>query len=144
MNDDFKSIFRQYLVRYTDNEGFTEHYGYCGNSCSVYSNLFYEPVERIFYWREEDWQGSLFVVYRLRIQDSADCYAYVMGYFGSCSGCDYIEGTKHAHELNLKVKNIFNDIQFTKDIQSIELGKCVHPDLLQNWKDYLDYVTFRL
>ena len=72
----FKNEIKEFYVTVDD---IKKIYG----SRSFYKKLFKEPVKMIFFWCEEEWQGSLFVVYVYKNK-----YIYTKGYFGSCEVCD--------------------------------------------------------
>jgi hypothetical protein len=102
-----------------------------GNSCSVYGELFNEPVKRIFYWKEEDYGGRLFVIYEYKSDTDGVYYAAFDGEFGSCSGCDTFEGTESQEELDDNVHKIFADIQLSDSLDHIEHKEHAHPDLVK-------------
>ena len=92
-DDVFKKEIKKFYVNVND---IKKIYG----SRSFYKKLFKDPVKMIFYWCEEDWQGSLFVVYHYKNK-----YIYTKGYFGSCEACD---GYPNTEESLLKQ---FNDLK---------------------------------
>jgi hypothetical protein len=94
-------------------------------SRSFYKKLFKAPVKMIFYWCEEDWQGSLFVIYSFKNK-----YIYIKGYFGSCEVCDNFPDTEESLEKT------FNNLQITDNIDNITLSDYSHPDLLKNFDKF--------
>ncbi len=44
--------------------------------------------KRVFYWREEDYAGSIFAIYEYKFKGKIYYFCMETG-FGSCGGCDY-------------------------------------------------------
>jgi hypothetical protein len=106
------------------------------NSLNIYKYLFIEPVERIFFWKEEDFSGSLFVIFKFE-----NFYITVYGNYGSCPECDDIEGLEDPDELYEKIQDVFNNIQVYHSLNEIEIIDFYHPELkyaLTNFK----YMSF--
>lgn len=121
----FKNKLKKHLIKFTVEDTF---YGYCKNSQYVYFNLFNPPINRIFYWNEEDFQGMIYSVYEYE-----NTFIFLSGSFGSCSGCDYWEGTRTLDELNAKLDKIFNNLTFYNSLSEIsktEFTKYTHPDAI--------------
>jgi hypothetical protein len=102
------------------------------DSIEVYTNLF-EPnvhIKLVFSWIEDDYQGSLFVIYEYT-KDGKKYYLYSSAGFGSCSGCDYWESLNGSNIVEIKeaLNELLNNMTVTHDSNTIELGEYTHPDL---------------
>lgn len=132
MCDEIKQELKKYIKPITS--GFYKDYGYGGNSSGVYRNFFTEPVESIFSWTEEDYQGTVVCVYKYK-----NYYVYLREGFGSCSGCDYIEGSSEV-EIADKLLKIFDNIKIYKPDDFIKIkenfGEYAHPDLRKKWDSF--------
>jgi len=121
ITDEFLLEIKKYYITVKDIERI---YG----SRSFYKKLFKEPVKRIFYWCEEEWQGSLFVVFQYKNR-----YIYVNGYFGSCEVCDGFPQDEESLERT------FRNIGVCNDINDITLGykpEFVNPDLSKDFEKF--------
>ena len=122
ISDQFRSEIHKYYLNLKDLD---KIYG----SRSFYKKLFKEPVKMIFYWCEEDWQGSLFVVYSYKNK-----YIYTKGYFGSCEVCDAFPDTE---ETLIKK---FNSLEICEDINDISIhgrySDCTHPELVKDFEKF--------
>jgi len=96
MHSSLKFVLQEYLNVLNTEDNDIQYY----NSQTVYKDLFHSPVERIFFWSEEDYQGSLFVIYKY-VFNSQEYFIGIDGGFGSCSGCDAFEGTTADRICNL-------------------------------------------
>jgi hypothetical protein len=94
-------------------------------SRNFHKKMFKEPVKLLFYWCEEDWQGSLFVVYTYKQR-----YIYSSGAFGSCEVCDGFPQTEE--ELMRK----FRHLKVSDSIQDIELHQYSHPELIKHFDKF--------
>lgn len=94
-------------------------------SRNFHKKMFKAPVKLLFYWCEEDWQGSLFVVYTYKHK-----YIYSSGGFGSCEVCDGFPQTEE--ELMRKFRNLY----VTDSIQDIELHQYAHPELIKHFDKF--------
>ena len=103
-------------------------------SRSFYKKLFKEPVKMIFYWCEEEWQGSLFVIYQYK-----DKFIYTKGCFGSCEVCDAFPDTEET------LVNKFNSLQLCDNINDINIhgryADCTHPDLIKDFEKFKNKLT---
>ena len=74
---------------------------------------------KIFEWKEEDYQGSIFCIYKMNYLNSV-YYICVKGGFGSCSACDMF---RHCNENNLSldnyIKKTFDDIKIITKLKDI-------------------------
>lgn len=130
--NDIKQELYKYLISFEDTK--IGNNGCYINTCYIYKNLFKSPVERIFYWEEESFQGTVYVLYKYK-----NYYVSVIGFFGSCEGCDYIQGTKDIETLILKTNHIFDTkIDIYTDINDIVLSKYAHCDLQKELYDFLE------
>jgi len=103
------------------------------NSIRFYKNLFKPPVKLLFYWQEEDWQGSLFVIYEYKYQLNdiqITKYIYIRGRFGSCEYCDNVP------DSNETLDKIFDILSICNQIKEIELPKYAHPELISCFQDF--------
>lgn len=98
-------------------------------SRSYFKSLFREPVKRIFYWCEEDWQGSLFVIFSYKNR-----YIYTRGYFGSCEVCD---GFPQSEE---EIERSFRSIQVCDNLEEVNIHgynpEYTHPDLAKDFEKF--------
>jgi hypothetical protein len=98
-------------------------------SRSFYKSLFKEPIKRIFYWCEEDWQGSLFVIYYYKNK-----YIYTSGHFGSCEVCDGFPQDEEA------LQRTFRHIKVCDDVNDIDIHgynpKFTHPQLVKDFEKF--------
>jgi hypothetical protein len=94
-------------------------------SRSFHKKLFKEPVNLVFYWCEEDWQGSLFVVYSYKNK-----YIYINGGFGSCEVCD---GFPQSEDSLMRK---FNSLNVSDSIANILLPTYAHPELLKHFDKF--------
>jgi len=93
--------------------------------------MFDEHVHKVFEWREDNYQGSVFVVYKLD-----DMFIYGHGSFGSCSGCDsWIDATPQQKQTVLE--DLLNGFQSVHQISDIAFGKYIHSELRQAWYDFV-------
>ena len=131
MSAEIKQELKEYLTRYDDS--YFSRYGFQCNGRQVYKNLFTEPVKQLFYWQEEDWQGSTFAVYEYK-----NHFVVVGGYFGSCSGCDAFEGISTCEDISNILNKQVNDAEIHKNIMNIELSKYSHPELCEKFDKFRD------
>jgi hypothetical protein len=94
-------------------------------SRSFHKKLFKEPVKMVFYWCEEDWQGSLFVVYSYKNK-----YIYINGGFGSCEVCDRFP---QSEESLIKT---FQSLNVSDSIENISFSTYAHPELLKHFDKF--------
>lgn len=118
-----KNELKKYLI-HLDSSYFIKEYGCEVNSISLYRNLFSKPVEQIFFWKEEAYSGSLFVVFKYNNK-----FISIYGSFGCCVQCDFIEGTGEYNEIFEKVNKIFNSIEIHNSFQDIHIPHFYHPQL---------------
>lgn len=121
ITDEFLLEIKKYYITVKDIE---RVYG----SRSFYKNLFKEPVKRIFYWCEEDWQGCLFVIFHYKNR-----YIYVSGYFGSCEVCDAFPQDEESLE------RAFRNVHVCDNLNDITLGynpEFVHPELIKDFEKF--------
>jgi hypothetical protein len=142
-NNIIKKELQNYLIGIKDfdylNKEEIETYG-CGiNSCYIYKNLFKHPVKRIFEWIEDDFQGTVYVLFEYTYNNKI-YYISIKGRFGSCPGCDYIEGTADINTLLFKINNIFERIDICNDINDIVLSKYDHCDLQMKLYEFLNQI----
>lgn len=91
------------------------------SSRNFHKKMFKEPVKLVFYWAEEDWQGSLFVVYTYKNK-----YIYINGGFGSCELCD---GFPQNEESLIRK---FRSLNVCDSVEKIELSNYAHPELIKH------------
>jgi hypothetical protein len=94
-------------------------------STSFHKKLFKEPVKMVFYWCEEDWQGSLFVIYSYKNK-----YIYIDGGFGSCEICD---GFPQSEDSLMRK---FNSLNISDSIENISFSTYAHPELLKHFDKF--------
>jgi hypothetical protein len=94
-------------------------------SRSFHKKLFKEPVKMVFYWCEEDWQGSLFVIYSYKNK-----YIYIDGGFGSCEVCD---GFPQSEDSLMRK---FNSLNISDSIENISFSTYAHPELLKHFDKF--------
>ena len=130
-----KNGFRRYLKKYetmVPDVSYIEPTYFSGmNSIEVFKVLFEPPVKLIFYWGEDDYQGSLFVVYQMD-----NVFFYIESRFGSCGGCDAFEACISIIECNNEIESTFNEGQVCTDLNVIEFGKYSHPELISSWNAF--------
>ena len=90
-----------------------------------YSKLFKYPVESVFYWCEEDWYGSIFVIYKY-----LDNFIYSDGYFGSCEICENY--TKDNDSLD----NIFNNFKIVTNLDDITFTHFTNKNLKISFENF--------
>jgi hypothetical protein len=98
---------------------------------NIYKQLFNFPVTNVFYWHEEDYQGSIYSIFQFKTY-----IILVRGGFGSCSGCDFwidlYEGRYNKYEMirrgNEHIEKIYNSIEVYNSIDDIVFGDYCHPD----------------
>lgn len=95
------------------------------SSRDFHKRLFKEPVKLVFYWCEDDWQGSLFVVYTYKNK-----YIYIDSGFGSCDLCDEFPLSEDSLMRKFKSLNI------SDSIQNISLPTYSHPELLKHFDKF--------
>jgi hypothetical protein len=115
-------FLREIKKYYITEEGLKSIYG----SRSFYKGLFKEPVKMVFYWCEEDYQGSLFVIYKYENK-----YIYIHGGFGSCEVCDGFPQSEDS------LRKIFRNLEICDNIENIELAEYSHPDLVKDFEKYI-------
>jgi len=115
-------FLREIKKYYITEEGLKSIYG----SRSFYKNLFKEPVKMGFYWCEEDYQGSLFVIYKYENK-----YIYIHGGFGSCEVCDGFPQSEDS------LRKIFRNLEICDNIENIKLSEYSHPDLVKDFEKYI-------
>jgi len=132
MCEEIKQELKKYIKPIIS--GFSKFYGYENNSIEIYNNFFTEPVKCIFSWIEDDWQGTIVCVYTYK-----NYYVYLRGDFGSCSGCDYFEGSSEV-EIADKLLKIFENIKIYKPENFIKIKEnfteYTHPDLIKKWDSF--------
>ena len=113
-----------------------------GRPCEDLFN--YDPVapKRVFHWNEEDYQGSIFVVYEYTFENVL-YYLYISSGYGSCSGCDYwlsatnegrSENTKEMHDY---IETEFSNLCVVVNKNDIKLPRYSHSILVQNLKEWV-------
>ena len=129
--------FKTYLARYNTiggNRQYTTNDFLVGNSKTVYQALFGSPVIKLlFYWGEDDYQGSLFVVHHNLLNNT---FFYTKGIFGSCEGDDYFEICETEDEFNEKLNTVFNNGSVVDHLDKIELDDYSHPKLIAKWSAF--------
>jgi len=122
IKDPFLQEIKRFFVSMTD---INEIYG----SRDFYKNLFKKPIKRIFYWCEEDYQGSILVIYYYKNK-----YIYTKGSFGSCELCDGFPDTEDA------LLEEFSDIEVCDKIEDINIHgynpEFTHPDLVKKFEKF--------
>jgi hypothetical protein len=102
---------------------------YIYGSRSFYKKLFKKPVEKLFYWCEDEWQGQQFVIYKYKNK-----YIYAYANFGSCEGCDY-----YPYNTDLLNKS-FNSLNICNDIDNINIHKSkpeyTHPEFIKEFNKF--------
>lgn len=94
-------------------------------SKTFYKKLFKHPVNLVFYWAEEDYQGYLFVIYQYK-----DKFIYKEGGFGSCDYCDKYPDTQDSISI------LFESLNVCESIQEIELPFYGHPEFLNAFQNF--------
>jgi hypothetical protein len=93
-------------------------------SRTFYKKLFKKPVEKLFYWCEDDLQGQLFVIYKYKNK-----YIYISANFGSCEVCDF-----YPYNSELLNKS-FNSLIICNNIDNINIhikdSKYTHTELVK-------------
>lgn len=101
-----------------------------------------DAPELVFHWREEDYQGSIFVVYEYTFKNVL-YYLYISSGYGSCSGCDswlaaidegYCENKQEMHDY---IETEYNNLYVVDDKNDIKLSPYSHSTLVQNLKGWV-------
>jgi len=126
-----------------------ENFNGCENSQELYQQLFnkdeYLDMKLAFYWTEEDYSGSLFVVYAFKIKEDSNnenkiYFVYTYGRYGSCDWCDPYPW--YQEDLD----RIYYNIQGCYDIDDIKLYNKDNKDKKDFINPYLiqDFSIFKL
>ena len=114
----------------------------CEDSADVILNLFNESdtsISKVFEWKQDDYEGSAFVVYKYDKQ-----YFHLTERFGSCPGCDdWLASSTHQRLLMIEI--ICDDIVDNMVDNLQEVDKAInwdfrHPELCNKWQ--LFYQTY--
>ena len=65
-------------------------------------------------------------------------YILSNGSFGSCSGCDYWEGTRTIQELTIKLERVFNNLTFYQSLSDIKFNEYTHPDMINSFNNFVE------
>lgn len=122
-DNNFVKELKQYLLKSND-LNMDSVLGYTGNGKIIFKNFFQKPVKLIFYWEESSFRGEICVLYEYKKK-----FILKSESFGSCSSCDYWQGTKNLKHLNEKILMSFNDIKIFDTLDEIELNDYSHPKL---------------
>lgn len=97
----------------------------------IHINMFTKPIEKIFFWVEDDYSGEGFVVYRF-----GDNYLFKSFGFGSCDKCDFaitstfldcFDNLFVSQELSMNML----EIAFSKDQRFLD------PELVKEFGSYV-------
>jgi hypothetical protein len=99
-------------------------------SMYFYSHLFKNPVRKIFYWSEENWDGGLFVVYSYDSKKYGTIFIYSYGNFGTCEMCDPFPRTQELSE------KFFDSLVACNNLNDIILHEYSHPDLVEKFNKF--------
>lgn len=61
------------------------------------------------------YQGDSFILYK-----NGDKYGFLMFGWGSCSGCDALQGCNNIKEVQELMDNLYNSIQWFDDLKSVK------------------------
>lgn len=95
---------------------------------------YYSP-KLVFSWKEEDYQGSILVIYKYKAY-----YLYLESRFGSCSGCDsWLSATDHewdTEDIQNCILREYNSLKVSFDTQ-FNLNDYLHPDCKKALNDWI-------
>ena len=83
---------------------------YIYDSIFFHQAMFNSPVELVFFWREEDYQGEIFAVYKYKNK-----YIYIKGQHGSCELCDKFPRTEE------ELMRTFRSLKVTDNVDEIQV-----------------------
>lgn len=127
---DLINKLKGYLLTFNESD-IEEYSGYKKNGRFIHRHFFKEPVKLIFYWEESSFEGDICVLFKHQ-----DKFILKTGSFGSCSKCDYWQGTDSLTHLNEKILMSFNDLKIYNDLSEIEFGDYTHPDLKRSFNEF--------
>lgn len=64
---------------------------------------------------EDDYQGDSFILYK-----NEDKYGFLTFGWGSCSGCDALQGCNNIEEVQELMDSLYNSIQWFDDLKSVK------------------------
>lgn len=64
---------------------------------------------------EDDYQGDSFILYK-----NEDKYGFLTFGWGSCSGCDALQGCTNIEEVQELMDSLYNSIQWFDDLKSVK------------------------
>lgn len=129
--DEYIIELRRYLNTYNEKDFDELFRGFLKNGKSVYYDLFKEPVNRVFYCCENDYSGSIFVIWEY-------CGIYIVshGFFGSCGVCDPWEETESLDILMDKLERVFSSLEYYNSIDQIELHQYYADYIIKKFYDF--------
>lgn len=93
--------------------------------------MFDDRVVKVFEWREDNYQGRVFVVYEL-----GGMYFYAYAHFGSCSGCDDWIDAQPKHKTYF-VETTLKEFVGVNCLKDIVLDRYTHPELRSKWDEFI-------
>jgi len=96
----------------------------------VYKHMFTAPIKMIFSWEEEDWQGTVYVIYEY-VLNNKPYYIEVNGHFGSCGGCDPFMDADNEQYKDRIIKALKTECNVYTSLSRIPIRKYIHPELKQ-------------
>lgn len=118
----YKKELKKYLNTYDDIE--SEEFCYDGNGKDVYYNLFFKPVNLIFYCEDDSYSGDILAIFEYK-----SIYIVAYGNFGSCNICDPWEGNTLL-ELKDGIEDIFSRLEYYKNIDDIQIYNYYSDDVV--------------
>ncbi len=88
---------------------------------------------------EDDYQGDSYVLFR-----DADRYGYLRFGWGSCSGCDALQGSKTIEEVEELRQELFDSIQWgdaaslADRLQDEDVQRCEYSWRVEEWHEFRD------
>lgn len=127
--DDIKQEAKKFL---NPNLAMDDPCGVDAIKIEIHENMFTKPIEKVFSWCEDDYQGQGFVVYRF-----GDNYLFTRFCFGSCAGCLEEEGSTLVECFDHLLVSQELSMNMLKLAFSTQVD-FVNPDLVREFKNYLE------
>ena len=106
---------KNFIDKLKSEKDFDEEYPYYGCLCE-YENIVAEFGETIIYKIHENYSGDMWFLLNINGK-----FAYLNLSYGSCSGCDALQGCNSLKDLNYLIIEIYNSmVKFDSSAEALE------------------------
>jgi hypothetical protein len=133
----YKKIAQQYLCQYSEADILPD-IGFPCNANYIFQNLYRSPIELLFFWIEEEFDGKVFAIYLIE-----DVYIVCQGDFSNVPGYDYFLGTLDINELHFKTDCIHYSSRCFGNLDEIGFSSTAHFDLVESFNEFVKQHKFK-